>query len=405
MPRIIFISALTLWSMGKGHGGPAFTQTVQKYLQEGWDVYLISDVPDNAAYPNMDASHNLVLDRSPFYRLSRIRKLGRIFQVLNYYDINHQFAKTAAKLVKASAKDTIIYAYECDGLSGAKWVARNYHLPLVTRFQGTLLGVIPYHPLMNRIKEWISYLGLSCPADLIIMTDDGSFGDRVLKRLGNTSPTMFWKNGLELLELNFTDQQKEAMRRKRRSALGFQEEDLMLLTVSRLVGWKRVERSIYGLKQCADRLPNAWLVIVGDGTVRSDLEALTASLGLQDRVIFTGSVPHDETYSYMAAADIFLSLYDRSNVGNPLLEAMTLGKCIVTLDVGNTRAEVHHGENGILMTYETLDHLGDVLTQLGEDPELRRRLGETAAAYAKAHYWTWKARMDAELEQVKKLLG
>lgn len=40
MPRVIFLASLTLWSLGKGRGGPAFTNTVKKYLDEGWEVFL-----------------------------------------------------------------------------------------------------------------------------------------------------------------------------------------------------------------------------------------------------------------------------------------------------------------------------------------------------------------------------
>lgn len=403
MSKIIFITSLTLWSMGRGHGGPAFTQTVQKYIREGWEVYLVSDEPSNAGYPELDRAHNIVLKKSPFYQFSRKRKIGFFFRLLDQWYTGYRFRSVVSELVKGSPNDTVLYAYEIYGVPACKKLSSTYHLPLVTRFQGTVLSGVKKFNAHARLYYYSHLRALSTPADLVIMTDDGTLGDQVLNFLHNSSPIAFWKNGLELLSLNYTVEQIETMGRQRRAALGLDEDDFMLLTVSRLVGWKRVERSIHGLQECAARIPNAKLVVVGDGEARASLEALTRSLGVEGRVIFTGSVPHSEVYSYMAAADVFLSLYDLSNVGNPLLEAMTLGKCIITLDVGNTAHEITDRKTGILLTYETLDSLGERLVELYEDPALRRKLGEDAAAYAREHYWTWESRMDAEIQRVQAL--
>ena len=405
MSKIIFITSLTLWSMGRGHGGPAFTQTVQKYIREGWEVYLVSDEPSNAGYPKLDCAHNIVLKKSPFYRFSQKRKIGLFFRLLDQWYTGRRFQSVVSGLVKGSVNDTVLYAYEVYGVPACKKLSSTYRLPLVTRFQGTVLSGVQKFNTHARLYYHSHLRALSTPADLVIMTDDGTLGDQVLHSLHNDSPTVFWKNGLELLSLGYTVEQIEAMGRQRRAALGLAEDDFMLLTVSRLVGWKRVERSIHGLQECAARIPNAKLVVVGDGEARASLEALTRSLGVEGRVIFTGSVPHSEVYSYMAAADVFLSLYDLSNVGNPLLEAMTLGKCIITLDVGNTAHEITDRKTGILLTYETLDSLGKCLVELYEDPALRQKLGENAAAYAREHYWTWEDRMDAELQRVQALLS
>lgn len=405
MPRVIFVSTITLWSMGKGHGGPAFTQTVQKYIREGWEVYLVSDEPSNAGYPELDRAHNIVLKKSPFYQFSRKRKIGFFFRLLDQWYTGRRFRSVVSELVKGSPNDTVLYAYEIYGVPACKKLSSTYHLPLVTRFQGTVLSGVKQFNTYLRLYYHPHLRALSTSADLVIMTDDGTLGDQVLHSLKNFSPTVFWKNGLELLSLGYTAEQIEIMGRERRTALGLSEDTFMLLTVSRLVGWKRVERAIHGLHQCAARIPKAKLVVVGDGDARASLEELVRSLGLEGRVIFTGSMPHSEVYSYMAAADVFLSLYDLSNVGNPLLEAMTLGKCVVTLDVGNTAHEIINRQNGILLTYETLDSLGECLVELYEDPALRQKLGENAAAYAREHYWTWEDRMDAELKRVQYLLS
>jgi glycosyltransferase involved in cell wall biosynthesis len=107
---------------------------------------------------------------------------------------------------------------------------------------------------------------------------------------------------------------------------------------------------------------------------------------------------------YYAAADVFVSLYDVSNVGNPLLEAMVAGKCCVALDVGGTSKIVKHGVTGILIAKEQLDSLDQVLVSLLENQPLRERLGANAREWAWQHLKTWDERLDQELREVEKLL-
>lgn len=404
MNRVFFITTLTLWSMGKGHGGPAFTQTIQWYIKNGWEVFLISDEPSNGDYPELDNAHNIVIEKSPFYRMSKIRKVGKIFSFLDHWYTNKKFQQIMSSYLKANTSKTILYAYEIFGVSAAKRLAKQYKVPLVTRFQGTVLSGVNFQRMINRIRYHMHIAALSCPADCVIMTDDGTQGKRVLDALHNSSPICFWRNGLELMEHMIPPVKLAALRNAYRSQLGLKESTIVFLTVSRLVPWKHVERSIYGMKKVQEQGLSAKLMIVGDGSAKASLEQLVYEQQLQDYVFFTGAVKHDDVYGYMAAADVFISLYDLSNVGNPLLEAMTLGKCIVTLDVGDTNQLIEDRKNGILLEYSTLDRLGNVLLELANDPLARRQLGDEAAQYAREHFWTWSARMNAELEQVEQLL-
>lgn len=402
-PRIIFATNLTLWSMGKGHGGPAFTQTVQKYINEGWEVYLLSDEPSNQGYPGVDSAHNIQVPVSPYLPYANLRKVGRLLNYLNISVFNRRIYKAARPLLFGAPEGTVLYAYEVSAVKALRKLSTELRVPLVTRFQGT---VVTYHldmPLV-RFRLYPQVQSLETPADLMIMTDDGTFGERTIRTLGNQSPLRFWKNGLELLERDVSAMKASFDRVMFRSGLGVNAGETMYLTVSRLEGWKRVERAIDGFAESLKATPDAKLIIVGGGTAQSALEARAVSLGVAERVVFTGAVPHDAVYDFMMACDVFVSLYDLSNVGNPLLEAMTLGKCIVTLDVGDTKTHIHHGENGILMTYDTLPKLGEVFAKLASDPAERLRLGNTAAQYAQENFWTWQARMDAEFQEVSALL-
>ena len=403
MPKIIFITTLTLWSMGRGHGGPAFTQTVKKYIDEGWDVYLISDELSNAEGAELDSAHNICLRPSVFKKYGQIRKLGLLFRWLDHKVMTRRFIQTAERLLSENAEETVLYAYEIFGVEACRRLSKRYGVPFVTRFQGTILSQYA-NTKANHIRRYPHYQALSCPSDLVIMTDDGTQGDRVLRELGNTSPTLFLRNGLDLMGWDIPARIAAFDTASFRAALGIGTDETMFLTVSRLENWKRVERAINGFAEFCRSGRAGQLVIVGDGASRTELEMLASSLGVAGRVLFTGSVAHDAVYDYMMAADVFLSLYDLSNVGNPLLEAMTLGKCVITLDVGDTRSLIHDRENGILLTMETLPTLGAIMLELAERPALRQQLGAAAAEYAQENFYTWQKRMDLEFQAVCALL-
>ena len=232
------------------------------------------------------------------------------------------------------------------------------------------------------------------------MTNDGTQGDKVLLELGvDMHRVRFWMNGVNWDYFRVLPAQAEA-----RESLGIGAKNV-LLTLSRLVSWKRVERSIQALPNIICDFPNTLLIIVGDGPERENLKKLAQDLGVADHVCFAGAIPHNEIAKYFTAADIFLSFYDWSNVGNPLLEAMMAGKCIVTLNNGDTGQFVKNGENGILLEYEDLPQLAEVIKGLLADEERRKLLGVNARRFAEENFWTWEERIKAELSGIEKLVA
>ena len=400
MKNVIFITTLTLWSMGKGTGGPAFTKTIGKYIDEGWNVYLISDEPQNADFPQLDREHNIQIRPTALKPFLQIRKLGLIFRMLDHFVANRRFYRTVCKLLKSLSGETVLYAYEIFGVKAAVKAARKNGIPVVSRFQGTILSQYK-NTLFNRIRRYTHFQALSEKTDLVIMTDDGTKGDQVLDELGNDSKRLFLRNGLDLMNRDIEAMYSEFEREAFRKRLGVSSDETLLLTVSRLVPWKKVERAIEGVAAC--RADKVRLLIVGDGDCKEELISLAAKRNVSDKVIFAGAVVHDDVYQYMMACDIFISLYDLSNVGNPLLEAMTLGKCIVTLDVGDTFKVIKNRENGILLNYQNLNSLGNVISELAENEKLRKDLGDKAALFAQENFYSWEKRMDVEFEAVSDL--
>lgn len=406
--RIIFVTDLTLWSMGKGNGGLAFTQTIKKYIDEGCDVWLVSDVESNRNFDLLPNERNIILRESKYKKNVFKRHIGFIYRILDHVSTTRKYVDAIERIIltkESEYKDTILYAYEIFGVEACKIVSRHYRIPFVTRFQGTILSQYR-DTTFNRLRLYPHFQAVSQKANAVIMTDDGTQGDMVLEELHNKSEKIiFWRNGLDLLERDVDDLTSQFDRKAFRHLISsrISEDTIVFLTVSRLVQWKHVDRAIRGFASYINNGGKGSLIVVGEGNERDSLELLAKSLGVSEMVFFVGAVIHEDVYKYMMACDVFLSLYDLSNVGNPLLEAMTLGKCIVTLNVGDTGKVITNRKNGILLDTAEICNLKEVLNEVANDVVLREALGRSAASYAKNNFYTWERRMDMEYAIVSKL--
>jgi PEP-CTERM/exosortase A-associated glycosyltransferase len=115
--------------------------------------------------------------------------------------------------------------------------------------------------------------------------------------------------------------------------------------------------------------PDIRLLLVGGGQVMGQLNAQIAKLGLEDKVVMTGRVPHNEVERYYSLADILA--YPRKSMRltdlvTPLkpLEAMAQKSLFVASDVGGHRELVKDGETGILFKADDVDGLVNSLLDL-----------------------------------------
>lgn len=398
--NIIFITNLHLWSLDKGKGGRAFITTVESYINEGWNIWFVStggNIPENVrgkmtCYEFYNQKLKDLLQSN--YKL--IRFGGRILNVI----LNNRFFYNTTKKIISNNKDKcfVIYAYEVGAVKVAKIISDKYGFPLVTRFQGTILANLD-DSVANRVRNIPHFSALRTNADAIIMTNDGTQGLKTMRRLGNKSQNIyFWRNGVKVVT------EEELIKREEfRREIGMNNEFVFLM-VSRLVPWKRVERALYAMAEVIHEQLNVKLIIVGDGDSRDELENLSSKLNLTQYVKFIGAIQQKEVYKYMIAADGFLSLYDLSNVGNPLMEAMSCGLPIITLNNGDTSEVIHHEENGVLVDCDKLGEVPSYMKKLVNDTKYRKMLSKNAREFALKIFWSWEDRMRAEQEIVNGLL-
>jgi len=414
--NVLMLSALDVWSLADGRGAPSLYRTLKAYGERGHHVHYVGPtvganhfgtVDKNAAEPPPPQIPNVTFTRFDVPGLphhfpwpSMALKVDQKMRFAAAFPF--VAARRAEEALRAQPFD-LIYGYEVHGVLAARLLRRRWKLPAVSRFQGTVM----YPALDNvflRYRRYEEVLALRAPADLYIMTNDGTRGDEVLARLnpGSQGRVRFWRNGLDLDSLKPAAPRQAAAARE---ALGIAGERFVLMTACVLLPWKRVDRAIRALPAVRRQLPEALLLVLGDGEERGRLEALARELRVADAVRFEGAVPQADVRSYLWAGDVFLSLNDLSNVGNPLLEAMACGKPIVTIDNGATSELIRDGETGLLLPSGEAQRVAEAVLRLATEKTLRRRVAKGARAYASANFWTWEQRLAAELEEVERLVS
>lgn len=141
------------------------------------------------------------------------------------------------------------------------------------------------------------------------------------------------------------------------------------------------------------RMPEARLLLVGDGRTRAEIERYAAALGLGDHVIFTGAVAYERVPLLLALADVAVAPYaptDVGFIGSPmkLFEYMGAGKAVVATAIGQIPGVIETGYNGMLVPVGDSRETAEALAQLLGDASRREAMGAAARATIEAgHSW------------------
>ena len=166
-----------------------------------------------------------------------------------------------------------------------------------------------------------------------------------------------------------------------RARLGFGRDAFVIAGVGRLVPIKGFDLLVTALAEVAAHVPDAHVLLIGDGDDRPALERLAAGLGVAARLHITGATT--DVMDALAAADVLAAPSRNEGMGRVLVEAMALGLPVVGTEVGGI-PDVIVEECGRLVPPDDAPALAAALTELGVDHALRAKLGAAARPRAEA---------------------
>jgi glycosyltransferase involved in cell wall biosynthesis len=164
---------------------------------------------------------------------------------------------------------------------------------------------------------------------------------------------------------------REALRR-----LGVPEGAPVIGNVAALAGHKDHATLLAALPGILQAVPEARLVIVGDGELRSALEIQATALGLGGRCLFAGF--RTDVDALMPAFDLFCLSSSSEGLGTSLLDAMNFGRAVVATRAGGIPEAVEDGVTGLLVPVGDPSALARAAVDLLLDPARREAMGQAA---------------------------
>lgn len=313
-----------------------------------------------AAAPQAETRHGIEVTH-PRYLLPP--KIGMTWAVSA---LTRCFERAARRLIAEGWDFDLIDAhyYYPDGVAAVE-VARHLGKPVTVTARGTDINLIPSYPRQRRM-----ILDAADKADASV-TVCKALKDEMVTLGAEPEKIHVLRNGVDL------DLFRDAAREETRQRLGL--SGTVLLSVGHLIERKGHGLIIEALKD----LPEATLVIAGAGPDRASLQALVHKLGLNERVIFTGALPHEELPALYSAADVLVLASSREGWPNVLLEAMACGTPCVATPVWGSGEVVAAPEAGRLTKERSADSIVAAVQNVLSNPPDRR----DTRAYAEQFSW------------------
>lgn len=160
---------------------------------------------------------------------------------------------------------------------------------------------------------------------------------------------------------------------------------LRVLYVGRVDPEKSLGNVVTAFAGVVEEVPEAELVIVGDGTDRRHLIDLAQALGISDKVKFPGRImPPDVTEIYRGAT-MFATASETETQGIVLIEAAATGLPLVAVDAGAVSELCQNKKNGVLCKPGDLVGMTDAMVSILKDADLQQKYGEKSLEISKKH--------------------
>jgi glycosyltransferase involved in cell wall biosynthesis len=178
--------------------------------------------------------------------------------------------------------------------------------------------------------------------------------------------------------------QRSQVGRLQRKRYGFGDDEVLLVTVGRLIPRKAIMHLISMMETLRDR--RVGLLIVGTGPEEKLLKSESRKRQLEHLIRFTGHVAEDEKFGILQMCDLYVSTSQHEGFGLVFLEAMACGLPIVCYDKGGQTDFLRDKGNGYLVPLNDLALLTKRCELLITDTELRKTMGENNKSCVEEYY-------------------
>lgn len=250
-----------------------------------------------------------------------------------------------------------------------RWAAKLAGAPIIVHTVHGWGHTDRQHPLVRHFYIGLEKLTLPI-TDCLITVSPRDIEKGLRDGIGRPEDYVVIRSGIELDRFGCPQRSAESVR----AELGVPSGAPVVGTVTRLSPQKAPLDFVQAMGLAAQHRPDAYFVMVGDGPLRRQVEALASQLGLCGRLILTGL--RRDVPELMNAFDIFVLSSLWEGLPRVLPQAMAFGLPIVATAIDGNAEAVQDGVNGLLAPPGKPAALGQSVLNLLENPQLARQMGE-----------------------------
>ncbi len=325
---------------------------------------------DNAARAHPDA---IVCLRHPgFIKIPGLSRLSAGFT--QYLEIQ--------KTIKERNIDVImLYSVPTNGLQSI-YLAKKFHIPVVFRSLDVLNQLVPYPPLrpITRIFEKIVYSKVD-----MILTITPKLSSYVISMGANADKVKLLPVMVDT-DLFCPSSDSNDIRQK----WGFAERDQIIVFMGTLFDFSGLDGLIPRFAEVMKQLPQAKLLIVGDGPQRQKLDRIISELGLQKQVIITGFQPYNIMPQYINLAAVCINTFLITNATRDIfpgkiVQFLACGKALIATALPGMIAMIPGEQQGVVYAHSTDEMIMEIISLL-KSTERRQQLEQAGLNYVRQVY-------------------
>jgi PEP-CTERM/exosortase A-associated glycosyltransferase len=360
------------------HSGYTFrTRSIlREQRRMGWETFHLTSPKHTAASaPEED------VDGLRFYRTSPPRGLLNRIPGVRELALMFVLARRLAGVARLTRPDVLHAHSPVLNALPALWVGRRLNIPVIYEVRAFWedaavdLGTSREGGLRYRLSRALETFAFR-HASHVTTICAGLKQDIVARGIPERRVTII-PNAVDVETFEFGQKPDEALKARLglagKTVIGF---------IGSFYAYEGLDLLLAALPQVTAQIPEARVLLVGGGPQERELKSLAGRLGIGDKVVFAGRVPHGEVQRYYGIVDVFA--YPRKSMRltelvTPLkpLEAMAQGRLLVASDVGGHKELIRDGETGVLFRAGDAASLADAVVRLLRErdrwPELRQQ--------------------------------
>jgi glycosyltransferase involved in cell wall biosynthesis len=217
---------------------------------------------------------------------------------------------------------------------------------------------------VGKFVRWIGYRGLD-----MLIANSAIAADQVRALQLTRVPVRVVPNGVHI-----PPQVSQAKRSRLKSELGFSDAHLLIGSIGRMDSNKNHAMLLQAFAALTEKWPALRLVIIGDGSLKSQLAAMAEQLGVAQKICLPGSIPR--AARYLRAMEVCCLTSYTEGMPNMIMEAAAAGVPVVSTTCGGSVELIECGVTGFLVSSNDAANMAKRIDLLLANAEQRRSMGQ-----------------------------